>query len=57
MTENPENYVMECIYPRQIVRFEKSFFIKLFTDCGFKLFRYDQGTEIDTQSAVYFTKI
>lgn len=56
MTENPENYVMECTYPRQIVRYEKNFFIKMFTDVGFKLTRYDQGTEIDSQSAVYFVK-
>jgi SAM-dependent methyltransferase len=56
MTENPDNYVMVCTYPRQIVRFEKKYFIKMFTDAGFKLSNYSQGTEIDTQSAVLFVK-
>jgi SAM-dependent methyltransferase len=56
MTENPENYVMKCTYPRQIVRFEKNYFLKIFTDAGFVLDSYEQGTEIDTQSAVYFKK-
>lgn len=56
MTENPENYVMKCTYPRQIVRFEKNYFLKMFTDAGFVLECYEQGTEIDTQSAVYFKK-
>lgn len=56
MTENPDNYVMICTYPRQIVRFEKNYFTSLFTNAGFKLSRYSQGTEIDTQSAVEFVK-
>jgi SAM-dependent methyltransferase len=56
MTENPENYVMKCTYPRQIVRFEKNYFIKLFTDAGFVLDEFVYGQEIDTQSAVYFSK-
>jgi ubiquinone/menaquinone biosynthesis C-methylase UbiE len=56
MTENPENYVMKCTYPRQIVRFEKNYFIKMFTDAGFVVESYEQGTEIDFQSAVYLKK-
>ncbi|HEX2394297.1 MAG TPA: class I SAM-dependent methyltransferase, partial [Bacteroidales bacterium] len=28
VTENPENYIMVCTYPRQIIRFEKNFFIE-----------------------------
>ena len=56
MTENPENYVMKCTYPRQIVRFEKNYFIKMFTDAGFIVDSYEQGTEIDFQSAVYLKK-
>jgi SAM-dependent methyltransferase len=56
MTENPDNYVMKCTYPRQIVRFEKKYFLKLFTDAGFVLDTYEQGTEVDFQSAVYFKK-
>jgi ubiquinone/menaquinone biosynthesis C-methylase UbiE len=56
MTENPENYIMECTYPRQIVRFEKNYFLKMFTDAGFVLDSYEQGTEVDSQSAVYFKK-
>jgi len=56
MTENPEGYVMKCTYPRQIVRFEKNYFLKMFTDAGFVLDTYEQGTEVDTQSAVYFKK-
>jgi SAM-dependent methyltransferase len=56
MTENPEGYVMKCTFPRQIVRFEKNYFLQLFTDAGFVLETYEQGTEIDTQSAVYFKK-
>jgi ubiquinone/menaquinone biosynthesis C-methylase UbiE len=56
MTENPENYIMKCTYPRQIVRFEKNYFLKMFTDAGFKLDTYEQGTEVDSQSAVYFKK-
>jgi len=56
MTENPENYVMKCTYPRQIVRFEKNYFIKMFTDAGFLVDSYEQGTEIDFQSAVYLKK-
>jgi SAM-dependent methyltransferase len=56
MTENPENYVMKCTYPRQIVRFEKNFFLKMFTDAGFLVDSYEQGTEVDYQSAVYFKK-
>jgi SAM-dependent methyltransferase len=56
MTENPENYIMKCTYPRQIVRFEKKYFLKMFTDAGFLIDSYDQGTEVDFQSAVYFKK-
>ncbi len=56
MTENPENYVMECTYPRQIVRFEKNYFLELFTRQGLKLKKFDYGTEIDRQSGVYFMK-
>lgn len=56
MTENPEGYVMKCTFPRQIVRFEKNYFLQLFTDAGFVVETYEQGTEIDTQSAVYFKK-
>jgi predicted SAM-dependent methyltransferase len=56
MTENPEGYVMKCTYPRQIVRFEKNYFLKMFTDAGFVVDTYEQGTEVDTQSAVYFRK-
>ena len=56
MVENPEGYVMKCTYPRQIVRFEKNYFIKLFTDAGFILDNYIYGEEIDTQSAFYFSK-
>jgi predicted SAM-dependent methyltransferase len=56
MTENPENYVMKCTYPRQIVRFEKNYFIKMFTDAGFLVDCYEQGTEIDYQSAVYLKR-
>jgi SAM-dependent methyltransferase len=56
MTENPDNYIMKCTYPRQIVRFEKNYFLKMFTDAGFVLDSYEQGTEVDSQSAVYFKK-
>ncbi len=56
MTENPVGYIMKCTYPRQIVRFEKNFFLKMFTDAGFVLDTYEQGTEVDFQSAVYFKK-
>jgi SAM-dependent methyltransferase len=56
MTENPENYVMKCTYPRQIVRFEKKYFLSMFADAGFVVDSYEQGTEVDFQSAVYFTK-
>jgi predicted SAM-dependent methyltransferase len=56
MTENPEGYIMKCTYPRQIVRFEKNYFLKMFTDVGFVVDTYEQGTEVDFQSAVYFKK-
>ena len=56
MTENPENYIMKCTYPRQIVRFEKDYFLKMFTDAGFIVDSYEQGTEVDSQSAVYLKK-
>jgi len=56
MTENPEGYIMKCTYPRQIVRFEKNYFLKMFTDAGFVVDVYEQGTEVDFQSAVYFKK-
>ena len=56
MTENPEGYIMKCTYPRQIVRFEKNYFLKMFTDAGFVVDCYEQGTEVDFQSAVYFKK-
>jgi len=56
MTENPEDYIMKCTYPRQVVRFEKNFFLKMFTDAGFILDSYEQGTEVDFQSAVYLKK-
>jgi SAM-dependent methyltransferase len=56
MTENPENYKMVCTYPRQIVRFEKNYFIKMFTDAGFELKTFIYGTEVDGQSELYFTK-
>jgi SAM-dependent methyltransferase len=57
MTENPEGYVMNCTYPRQIMRYEKSFFLKLFTDAGFVVDSYEQGNEVDSQSAVYLKKL
>ncbi len=56
MTENPEGYIMKCTYPRQIVRFERNYFLKMFTDAGFTVDCYEQGTEVDFQSAVYFKK-
>jgi SAM-dependent methyltransferase len=56
MTENPDGYIMKCTYPRQIVRFEKNYFLKMFTDVGFVVDSYEQGTEVDFQSAVYFKK-
>lgn len=56
MTENPENYVMECTFPQQIMRFEKAYFLKMFTDAGFQVDAYEQGTEVDSQSAVYLKK-
>jgi SAM-dependent methyltransferase len=56
MTENPDNYIMKCTYPRQIVRYEKNYFLKMFTDAGFLIDSYEQGTEVDFQSAVYFKK-
>ena len=56
MTENPDGYIMKCTYPRQIVRFEKNYFLKLFTEAGFIVDTYEQGTEVDFQSAVYFKK-
>lgn len=55
-TFNPEGYIMKCEYPKQIVRFEKNFFLNLFTRDGFELDCYEQGTEVDCQSAVYFHK-
>lgn len=55
-TANPEGYIMKCEYPKQIVRFEKQFFLNLFKNDGFVVDCYEQGTEIDFQSAVYFSK-
>jgi ubiquinone/menaquinone biosynthesis C-methylase UbiE len=56
VTENPLNYVMKCTYPQQIMRFEKNFFLHMFTDAGFTIDNYEQGTEVDHESAVYFKK-
>jgi SAM-dependent methyltransferase len=53
---NPDGYIMKCEYPKQIVRFEKKFFLNLFRKEGFVVDCYEQGTEIDFQSAVYFSK-
>ena len=54
--ENPENYIKILTYPRHIVRFNKEYFIKIFTDVGFEPDSFEHGTEIDFQSAAYFTK-
>lgn len=56
MTENPENYVMKCTFPQQVMRYEKNYFLKMFTDAGFTVDSYEQGTEVDFESAVYFKK-
>jgi cyclopropane fatty-acyl-phospholipid synthase-like methyltransferase len=56
MEENPENYLMTFTYPRQIVRYEKSFFEKLIKDQGFRIDSFEHRTEIDYQSAYYLTK-
>lgn len=56
VTENPESYGRKYKYPRSIVRYEKNYFLKIFTDVGFILEDFEYGKEIDTQSAVYFSK-
>ena len=56
MTVNPENYIMECTYPRQLIRFEKNYFLSLFTRQGFTVDRFEYGVEFDTQSGVYLSK-
>lgn len=53
---NPEGYIMECVYPKQVVRFEKNFFLNIFRADGFVVDSFEYGKEIDFQSAVYFSK-
>ncbi len=55
-TPNPEGYIMKCEYEKQVVRFEKNFFLNIFKSDGFVVDSFEYGTEIDYQSAVYFSK-
>lgn len=56
LTENPDGYGLKYLYRRSVFRFEKNYFISLFTSEGFILNAYEYQHEIDGQSAVYFSK-
>ena len=43
VTVNPENYVMECVGPLHIIRYEKGHLFSIFESCGFEVERFDHG--------------
>jgi SAM-dependent methyltransferase len=53
VTVNPENYVMKCQGPLNIVRYEKGHLFSIFESCGFEVERFDYGKELDGQSGIY----
>jgi ubiquinone/menaquinone biosynthesis C-methylase UbiE len=56
ITENPNGYGLKYKYRRSVFQFNKDYFIKIFTDSGFKLNEFEYRNEIDGQSSVYFSK-
>jgi SAM-dependent methyltransferase len=53
VTVNPENYVMKCVGPLHIVRYEKAHLFSIFESCGFQVERFDHGKELGGQSGIY----
>jgi SAM-dependent methyltransferase len=53
VTVNPENYVMDCTGPCQIVRYEKDHLFSILKSYGFEVERFDHGTEWSLLSAIY----
>ncbi len=53
--ENPSDYQDDWKGPLHCVRFETGFFAKMVEEAGFKIDRYDHGTETDAQSGYYLS--
>jgi SAM-dependent methyltransferase len=53
--ENPADYQDDWKGPLHCVRFEKGFFVRMIEEAGFKIDRYDHGTETDAQSGYYLS--
>jgi SAM-dependent methyltransferase len=53
--ENPSDYQDDWKGPLHCVRFEKGFFATMIEEAGFKIDRYDHGTETDAQSGYYLS--
>ena len=55
VTSNPDGYGLTYKYPNSVFRFEKGYFLSLFTEAGFKFDEFEYRNEIDGQSSVYFS--
>jgi cyclopropane fatty-acyl-phospholipid synthase-like methyltransferase len=53
--ENPENYRMKWTLPLHCVRYNRIYFQNLIEQSGFKIERFDYGTETDGQSGLYIS--
>jgi len=49
---NPTNYVVEISGPQHVVRFERSYFLRMLSEAGFEVKQFSHGTELGGQSFV-----
>lgn len=54
-TINPDDYVVESAGPLNLVRYDRAHLLSLFETNGFTIDRFEHGSELDSQSAVYLT--
>jgi len=55
-TINPDDYVVESSGPLNLVRYDREHLLSLFETSGFTVDRFEHGSELDNQSAVYLTR-
>ncbi len=55
-TINPEHYVRPSTGKQNIVRYEKGYLTSLIEESGFRVNRFDYGTEYDRQSGCYLSR-